>query len=146
MKVQIKKVRPNAIIPKYASLGASGADVCAAIDSPVTIHPGETTLVPLGFSMAVPDGFGAFLLPRSGLGTKSGIVLGNLVGLCDSDYRGEYMAAIWYRKDGEAFTINPGDRIAQMVIIPTVQAEFYVVDELSSTERGANGFGSTGCN
>lgn len=144
MKINIKKHHKNAILPKYATDGASGADVCAAIDQPITIHPGETKLIPLGFSMSVPEGYGAFLLPRSGLGVKSGIVLGNLVGLCDSDYTGQYMAAIWYRKEGEAFTINPGDRIAQMVIMPTFQAEFNEVDELVSTDRGDGGFGSTG--
>ena len=144
MKIKIKKLRPSAVIPSYSTFGSSGADVCAAIDEPVTIHPGETKIVPLGFSLSFPQGFGAFLLPRSGLGAKSGIVLANLVGLCDSDYRGEYMAAIWYRKDGEAFTINPGDRIAQIVIMPTNQVEFDEVECLDQTERGAGGFGSSG--
>ena len=144
MKIRIKKLRPSAVIPSYSTIGSSGADVYAAIDEPVTIHPGETKIVPLGFSLSVPQGFGVFLLPRSGLGTKSGIVLANLVGLCDSDYRGEYMAAIWYRKDGEAFTINPRDRIAQIVIMPTHHVEFEEVEELDKTERGAGGFGSSG--
>ena len=144
MHINLKKHRPDATAPMYATSGASGADVFASLDHPVIVHPGETKLIPLGFSLALPQGFGAFLLPRSGIGAKDGVVLGNLVGLCDSDYRGEYMAAIWLRKEGQAFTIRPGDRIAQMVIMPTIHAVFEEVTELDATERGAGGFGSTG--
>lgn len=144
MKVCIQKTRESATVPVYMSELAAGADVFANLEHDIVINPGETKLVPLGFRMELPPGFAAFLLPRSGLGTKNGIVLGNLVGLCDADYRGEYGAAVWYRQDGQAFKISNGDRIAQMVIMPVIHAEFTVMGELSTTVRGMGGFGSSG--
>lgn len=145
--INMKLHHPDAVVPKYATTGAAGADVFSRLDSEIYIHPGETKLIPLGFSLELPTGFAAFLIPRSGLGTKSGIVLGNLVGLCDEDYRGEYMAAVWNRNlDGAAFRINPKDRIAQMAIVPVIQGNFVVTNQLSDTERGEGGFGSTGHN
>lgn len=129
----------------YATAGAAGADLRACIEAPIYLQPGETTLVPLGFAMALPPGTAAMLLPRSGLGAKHGIVLGNLVGLIDEDYRGQVMASVWNRNTGGMpFTIQPMDRIAQMVVVPVLQATFELVDELPETERGAGGFGSTG--
>ena len=143
--INIKLVRDNAVVPKFATEGSAAVDVCAAIDSAVTIHPGETKKIPLGFALELPIGYGAFLLPRSGLGANHGVVLGNLVGLCDPDYRGEYVAPIWIRQEGQAYTVNPGDRIAQMVILPVLQNfSFVEVQDISETERGAGGFGSTG--
>ena len=144
MRLNIQKTKEAAKIPQYMSEQAAGADVFACLEHDVVISPGETKLIPLGFKMELPPGFAAFLLPRSGLGVKSGIVLGNLVGVCDADYRGEYMAALWYRQDGQAFKVSDGDRIAQMVIMPVVHAHFDLVDELGTTDRGTGGFGSSG--
>lgn len=145
MKINIKRLHPDARIPQFATAGSAAVDVCAAIDTPVTIHPGQTVPIPLGFAMELPANYAALLLPRSGLGAKSGLVLGNLVGLCDSDYRGQYIAAMWLRQDGQAFTVNPGDRIAQMMIVPVLaNFQFNEVEELGQTERGEGGFGSSG--
>lgn len=145
MHVDIKLLDPRAEAPTYATSGAAGVDVRACIDKAVVLHPGKTELIPLGFSMAVPPGFTALLVPRSGLGHKSGVVLGNLVGLLDEDYRGGVAASVWNRKhDGMPFLISPGDRIAQMVIVPVLRPEYRVVKCLPSTARGAGGFGSTG--
>ncbi len=143
--VNIKLHQPDAKVPFYATEGAMGSDVFACITGEVWVHPGQTKLIPLGFSMELPKGLAAFLLPRSGLGHKSGIVLGNLVGLIDEDFRGEVYASVWNRNsEGEAFCIHPSDRLAQMVIVPAVQAEFNVVSSLGETNRGAGGFGHTG--
>lgn len=129
----------------YATPGAAGADLRACLQEPLHLHPGEVRLIPLGFAMALPTGTAAMLLPRSGLGHKEGIVLGNLTGLIDEDYRGQVFASVWNRnRGGMPFTINPMDRIAQMVIVPALRPEFELVDELPKTERGAGGFGSTG--
>ena len=144
MKIKIKKLHSETILPKKGTPGAAARDVFARLDSTVFVHPGETIFVPLGFSLELPHDHAAFLLPRSGIGSKQGVVLVNLVGLCDEDYRGEYTAPVWLRKDGPAFEINPGDRIAQMVVMPVLNYEFDEVDELSDTERGDGGFGSTG--
>lgn len=144
MKIDIQPVSLQSKVPQYMSEQAAGADVFAHIEQPVTLNPGETKLIPLGFKLALPDGYAAFLLPRSGLGYKQGVVLGNLVGLCDADFRGEYCAALWYRKDGPAFTVQPGERIAQMVIMPVIQVQFNIVEALGDTVRGAGGFGSSG--
>ena len=132
--------------PFRATAGSAGFDVRTCIDKCMVVLPGETILVPLGFSLELDAGYGAFLLPRSGLGHKHGIVLGNLVGLIDEDYKGQAFASVWNRNDahGDAFTINPGDRIAQMVVMPVWTGEFSEVEELTDTARGANGFGSTG--
>jgi deoxyuridine 5'-triphosphate nucleotidohydrolase len=131
-------------LPQYATPGSAGLDLRACIDAPVVLAPGQAHLIPTGISVHVADpGLAAVLLPRSGLGHKHGIVLGNLVGLIDSDYQGQVMVSCWNR--GQAvFTIEPGERIAQMVIVPVVQVDFEVVDEFTASDRGAGGFGSSG--
>jgi dUTP pyrophosphatase len=132
--------------PAYASAGSAGLDLRACLETPVTLHPGETVLVPSGIAIHLADpGLAAIVLPRSGLGHKHGIVLGNLVGLIDSDYQGQVMVSVWNR-GSEAFTIEPLERIAQLVVVPVVQAEFDIVDEFAASERGEGGFGSTGKN
>ena len=131
-------------LPHYATDGSAGMDMRACLDAPLPLAPGETTLIPTGLAIHVADaGLAAVLLPRSGLGHKHGIVLGNLVGLIDSDYQGQVFVSCWNR-GSEAFTIQPGERIAQMVIVPVVRADFEIVDEFVSSERGAGGFGHTG--
>ncbi|RMG28940.1 MAG: dUTP diphosphatase [Gammaproteobacteria bacterium] len=131
-------------LPDYATDGAAGMDIRACLAAPATLAPGETLLVPSGFALHIADpGLAAVLLPRSGLGHKHGIVLGNLTGLIDSDYQGQVFVSVWNR--GEApFTIHPGERIAQMVFVPVVQAAFEVVETFEETRRGEGGFGSTG--
>lgn len=130
--------------PHYATSGSAGIDLRACIDVAIKIHPGETILVPTGMAIHLADpGLAAMILPRSGLGLKHGIVLGNLVGLIDSDYQGELLVSTWNRGH-ETFTINPLDRLAQLVVVPVVQVTFNVVDEFASSERGSGGFGSTG--
>ena len=130
--------------PEYATPGSAGMDIRACIDEAIEIGPGQTTLVPTGFAMHIDDtGLAAVLLPRSGLGHKHGIVLGNLTGLIDSDYQGQVLVSCWNRSS-HSFTINPGDRIAQMMIIPVVQANFIVVDEFNQSARGTGGFGHSG--
>lgn len=130
--------------PHYATPGAAGLDLRACIEAPIKIHPGETHLVPTGMAIHLADpGLAAMILPRSGLGHKHGIVLGNLVGLIDSDYQGEIFVSTWNRGK-EAFTLNPLDRLAQLVVVPVVQVDFKVVDEFAESQRGAGGFGSTG--
>jgi dUTP pyrophosphatase len=131
-------------LPRRATSGSAGLDLRACIDAPLVLEPGKTELVPTGIAIHLEDpSLAAVLLPRSGLGHKHGIVLGNLVGLIDSDYQGPVMVSVWNRS-AQAFTINPGDRIAQMVVVPVVQVEFEVVDEFAASARGAGGFGSTG--
>ncbi|MDR2880833.1 MAG: dUTP diphosphatase [Azoarcus sp.] len=130
--------------PAYATGGSAGLDLRACLEAPVTLRPGETTLVPSGIAIHLDDsGLAAIVLPRSGLGHKHGIVLGNLVGLIDSDYQGQVMVSVWNRGT-ETFTIEPMDRIAQLVVVPVVQAGFNIVDEFAVSERGEGGFGSTG--
>lgn len=143
MKVNIKKLNENAIIPTYGSEYSAGADLYACIDSDVTILPGETKLIKTGLAIEVPEGYGAFIYARSGLASKRGLAPANKVGVVDSDYRGEVMVAL-HNHSSIAQTVSVGERIAQMVIAPFLKADFTVVDELSSTERGAGGFGSTG--
>jgi dUTP pyrophosphatase len=131
-------------LPQYATPGSAGLDLRACIDAPLVLAPGQTHLIPTGISVHVADpGLAAVLLPRSGLGHKHGIVLGNLVGLIDSDYQGQVMVSCWNRGQ-VAFTVEPGERIAQMVIVPVVQVDFEVVDEFTASDRGAGGFGSSG--
>jgi len=144
LDVKILDPRLRDSLPHYATAGAAGLDLRACIDAPVTLAAGQTELVPSGIAIHVGDPrYAAIVLPRSGLGHKHGIVLGNLVGLIDSDYQGQVMVSVWNR--GQApFTIHPLDRIAQLVIVPVVQVEFNVVEEFTATPRGANGFGSTG--
>jgi dUTP pyrophosphatase len=130
--------------PKYASTGSAGLDLRACIENPYTLNPGETFLIPTGISIYIKDkGYAGIILPRSGLGHKHGIVLGNLVGLIDSDYQGELLVSCWNRSKKE-FLINPLERIAQLVIVPINQAKFNLVDNFSESERGEGGFGSTG--
>lgn len=130
--------------PHYATPGSAGLDLRACIETAIKIKPGETTLVPTGIAIHLADrGLAAMILPRSGLGHKHGIVLGNLVGLIDSDYQGEIMVSTWNR-GRDVFTLNPLDRLAQLVVVPVVQVGFNVVDEFPISERGAGGFGSTG--
>lgn len=130
--------------PQYATPGSAGLDLRACIDSPMKIAPGQTVLVPTGIAVHLADpGLAAMILPRSGLGHKHGIVLGNLVGLIDSDYQGEIFVSTWNRGH-DTFTLNPMDRLAQLVIVPVLQVGFNVVDAFPQSERGAGGFGSTG--
>ena len=146
MKVDLKilDARIAERIPQYATAGSAGLDLRALLDEPVTIAPGETILVHTGIAIHVADpGYAALILPRSGLGHKKGIVLGNLVGLIDSDYQGELMISTWNRGN-EPFVIEPFERLAQLVIVPVVQAQFNVVDDFQASARGAGGFGSTG--
>jgi dUTP pyrophosphatase len=131
-------------LPTHATAGSAGMDLRACIDAPLELAPGATSLIPTGLSIYIEDPtLAAMLLPRSGLGHKNGIVLGNLVGLIDSDYQGPLMVSVWNR-GASAFTITPGDRIAQMVMVPVVQVEFDVVEDFSATQRGGGGFGSSG--
>ena len=131
-------------MPAYGSAGAAGLDLRACIDAPLTLEPGDSQLVPSGIAIHIGDpGYAALVLPRSGLGAKQGIVLGNLVGLIDSDYQGQVFISVWNRGHA-AFTIQPMDRIAQLVVVPVQQVEFDVVEEFNSSYRGAGGFGSTG--
>jgi deoxyuridine 5'-triphosphate nucleotidohydrolase len=131
-------------LPHYATDGAAGMDMRACVDVPLVIAPGETRLIPTGLAIHIQEpGFAAMLLPRSGLGHKHGIVLGNLVGLIDSDYQGQVFVSCWNR-GGETFTMQPGERIAQMVVVPVVHADFEVVEEFAASARGSGGFGHTG--
>lgn len=131
-------------LPTYATIGSAGMDLRACIDASITISPGETVLIPTGISIYIQDpGLAATIVPRSGLGHKHGIVLGNLVGLIDSDYQGPLMVSLWNRSE-EPFDINIGDRIAQLVIVPIVQTTFEIVEKFTTSERGEGGFGHTG--
>ncbi len=131
-------------LPAYATPGSAGLDLRACLDEPLTLAPGQTHLVPTGLSIHIADpGLAAMILPRSGLGHKHGIVLGNLVGLIDSDYQGQLMVSVWNRGQ-ESFTLQPMDRMAQLVIVPVVQAQFRLVDDFDASSRGTGGFGSTG--
>jgi dUTP pyrophosphatase len=147
-KIQLKLLDPRLgdefPMPHYASAGAAGMDMRACVDAPLEISPGETRLIPTGMAIHIEEaGLAAMLLPRSGLGHKHGIVLGNLVGLIDSDYQGQVFISCWNR-GSEPFTVQPGERIAQMVVVPVVHANFEVVEEFTTTERGEGGFGHTG--
>jgi dUTP pyrophosphatase len=142
--VKILDERLREQMPAYATPGSAGLDLRACIDVPLTIEPGSTHLIPTGLAIHIGDpGYAAMILPRSGLGHKHGIVLGNLVGLIDSDYQGQLMVSTWNR-GSTAFVLNPLERLAQLVIVPVLQVGFEVVDEFDSSERGAGGFGSTG--
>jgi len=146
MKLDLKilDARMRDQLPAYATTGSAGLDLRACLKEPLTLEPGQTALVPTGLAIHVGDpGYAALILPRSGLGHKHGIVLGNLVGLIDSDYQGELMISTWNRGE-TTFVLNPMERLAQLVIVPVVQAQFNVVDEFEQSERGAGGFGSTG--
>lgn len=131
-------------LPAYATEGSAGLDLRAMLDEAVTLEPGQTQLLPTGLAIHLEDaGYAAMILPRSGLGHKHGIVLGNLVGLIDSDYQGQLMVSCWNRGN-RAFTVEPGERIAQMVIVPVVQAQLDIVTDFEETDRGEGGFGSSG--
>jgi dUTP pyrophosphatase len=146
MKIDIKILneRMRDQLPHYATPGSAGLDLRACIDAPLTLEPGATLLVPTGLAIHVADpGYAALILPRSGLGHKHGIVLGNLVGLIDSDYQGELMISTWNRGN-TTFTLNPLERLAQLVIVPVVQAQFNIVEDFEASARGEGGFGSTG--
>ena len=142
IKILDPRIRDN--LPHYATAGAAGLDLRACIDAPIEIKPGATELVPSGIAIHLTDpGLAAMVLPRSGLGHKHGIVLGNLVGLIDSDYQGQIFVSLWNR-GGSAFTLNPLERIAQLVVVPVLQVQLNLVDDFSASGRGAGGFGSTG--
>jgi len=142
--VRILDDRLREQLPGYATAGAAGLDLRACVPAPLVLAPGSTHLVPTGIAIHIGDpGHAALILPRSGLGHKHGVVLGNLVGLIDSDYQGELMVSTWNRGT-TAFTLNPLERLAQLVIVPVVQAQFNVVEDFAASERGSGGFGSTG--
>jgi len=144
LKILDSKIGNEIPLPEHATAGSAGVDLRACIDQPLTIKPGETHLIGTGIAIHIADpGFAAMLLPRSGLGHKHGIVLGNLVGLIDSDYQGELKVSCWNRSESE-FVVNPGERICQMIIVPVVQAEYEIVEEFDESDRGAGGFGHTG--
>ena len=146
MKVEVKILddRLREQMPSYATTGSAGLDLRAALDAPLVIEPGQTHLIKTGLAVHLKDpGYAAMILPRSGLGHKHGIVLGNLVGLIDSDYQGELMISTWNRSD-KAFTVNPMERIAQLIIVPVIQMDMQIVEEFDESDRGIGGFGSTG--
>jgi dUTP pyrophosphatase len=144
VKILDPRVGRDMELPRRATSGSAGLDLRACIDAPIELEPGRTALVPTGIAIHLGDpGLAAVLLPRSGLGHKHGIVLGNLVGLIDSDYQGPLMVSLWNRGKG-AFTVQPMDRIAQLIVVPVVQVEFEVVQDFEASARGAGGFGSTG--
>jgi dUTP pyrophosphatase len=144
LEVKILDERIRGMLPHYASAGAAGLDLRACLESSLVLQPGDSQLVSSGIAIHVADpGYAAVILPRSGLGARHGIVLGNLVGLIDSDYQGPLMVSLWNR--GKApFTVQPLDRIAQLIVVPVVQVQFEVVEEFAASARGAGGFGSTG--
>jgi len=142
--LKILDPRMKELLPAYGTPGSAGLDLRACIDAPLTIEPGQTVLVPTGLAIHIGDpGYAAMILPRSGLGHKNGIVLGNLVGLIDSDYQGQLMVSTWNRSQA-TFVLQPMDRLAQLVVVPVLQVGFNVVEEFASSDRGAGGFGSTG--
>ncbi len=146
MHIDVKIINPliKDQLPHYATAGSAGLDLRACISDKIILEPGQTVLIPTGLAIHLADAnYAAMILPRSGLGHKHGVVLGNLVGLIDSDYQGELMVSTWNRGN-TAFTIEPFERIAQMVIVPVVQAQFNLVEDFDASDRGAGGFGSTG--
>lgn len=144
LKILDKRLGDEFPLPAYATDGSAGLDLCACLDEHLHVDPGETHLVPTGIAIHMADhNLAAVLLPRSGLGHKHGIVLGNLVGLIDSDYQGQIFVSVWNRGNAP-FVIEPGDRIAQMVFVPVVRADFTIVDDFKASRRGAGGFGHSG--
>lgn len=144
LKIMDNRIGKTIPLPTYATDGSAGLDLRACIDEPIRLAPGDTQLIPTGIAIHIADKhMAAVILPRSGLGHKHGVVLGNLVGLIDSDYQGPLMISCWNRSQ-TAYQIEPGDRIAQLVVVPILRAEFTVVSEFSESERGAGGFGHTG--
>jgi len=144
VQLKILDVRMADSLPRYATPGSAGLDLHACVDAPLTLEPGQTELIPTGIAIHIADpGYAALILPRSGLGHKHGIVLGNLVGLIDSDYQGPLMVSLWNRGQ-TAFVLNPMERLAQLVVVPVAQVAFEVVEQFEDSVRGAGGFGSTG--
>ncbi len=143
MNVKIKYVNPEAKKPEYATDGSAGMDLSAVMDNPVTLRVGGRAMIPTGIALQIPEGYGGFVFPRSGLSYKKGISMANCVGVIDSDYTGE-IKVVLHNISGHDYTVNPGDRIAQLVFMPVAKAELEVVEELDVTERGGGGFGSTG--
>jgi len=144
MDVKILDARLRDQLPHYATPGSAGLDLRACIDAPIMLAPGETRLIPTGLAIHLADpGYAALILPRSGLGHKHGIVLGNLVGLIDSDYQGQLMVSVWNRGQ-QRFELTPMERLAQLVIVPVMEAEFNIVEAFADSQRGEGGFGSTG--
>lgn len=148
MKVQVKvldtRLGSEWPMPNYATTGSAGLDLRACVEAPISIEPGQTVLVKTGMAIYIEDpNYAGLILPRSGLGHKHGIVLGNLVGLIDSDYQGELMVSVWNRSQ-TAFSLEPGERLAQYVLVPVMQAQFDIVDDFVASDRGAGGFGHTG--
>ncbi|AYM77973.1 dUTP diphosphatase [Janthinobacterium agaricidamnosum] len=142
--IKILDARMQELLPAYATPGSAGLDLRACITEPITIEAGQTVLIPTGLAIHIGDpSYAAMILPRSGMGHKNGIVLGNLVGLIDSDYQGQLMVSTWNRGQS-AFTLNPMERLAQLIIVPVLQVGFNVVEEFGDSERGVGGFGSTG--
>lgn len=142
LKILDNRMRDN--LPAYGTPGSAGLDLRACLDAPLVINPGETHLIPTGLAIHIADpNYAAVILPRSGLGHKHGIVLGNLVGLIDSDYQGPLMVSAWNRSQ-KAYTLEPMERLAQLVVLPIAQVQFKIVDEFDNSERGSGGFGSTG--
>lgn len=146
LKILDTRIGKSIALPEHATDGSAGMDLRAALDETTQIHPGETLLIPTGLAIYIEDtSMAAIVLPRSGLGHKHGIVLGNLVGLIDSDYQGQLFVSCWNRSN-DSFTIEVGDRIAQLVIVPVIQANFDIVDDFITTDRGSGGFGHSGKN
>lgn len=146
LKILDQRLGDTFPIPEPATAGSAGVDLRACVDGPLTIEPGETHLIPTGMAIHIADpSLAAMILPRSGLGHKHGIVLGNLVGLIDSDYQGQLFVSTWNRGD-TTFTVEPGERIAQLIFVPVVQADFQIVAEFGDSDRGEGGFGHTGTN
>ncbi len=143
MTIRMKKLRPGAVLPAYGSAGAAGADLRVCLDGPVTIQPGETKMLPLGLAIEIPEGYVGLVYARSGMAVKRGVAPANKVGVIDSDYRGEMMAAL-HNHGAEPQVIEPGERVLQLIIAPCVRAVFEEAEALSDTGRGAGGFGSTG--
>ena len=143
MKIQVQKLRPDAVLPRAGSALAAGYDLFACLDAPVDVAPGETVLVGTGLALAVPEGYFGAIFARSGLATKQGLRPANCVGVCDSDYRGEYRVPL-HNDSTHVRTVSPGDRIAQLVVLPCLPLEFEERETLDDTARGAGGFGSTG--
>jgi deoxyuridine 5'-triphosphate nucleotidohydrolase len=144
LKILDPKVGKEVSLPKRATKGSAGLDLRACLDAPLELNPGDTKLIPTGIAIHLADaGLAAVIIPRSGLGHKHGVVLGNLVGLIDSDYQGELMISCWNR-GSQPFRVEPGERIAQLVVVPVVQVEFEVVEDFAASDRGSGGFGHTG--
>jgi len=144
VKILDQRIQGEFGLPRYATPGSAGLDLCACIDESLELESGQTELIPTGIAIHISDpNYAVILIPRSGMGHKHGIVLGNLTGLIDSDYQGQLFVSCWNRSSS-LFTINPGDRIAQMVLVPVVQAEFNVVESFEESDRAQGGFGSTG--